>query len=238
MAELIFWPAALLEPASITVSPVPFTRSGGRTLGGIERNTRTDRGFLRVAYSDVTLFTPAMRRTWNAIRQDLGGKAGLIVVPVWSFDSAPYASGEREPEILTPHDDDAPFDDGSLYQQGSIDIEMASFAPLASTVVTLRLINATSAAGIRFSYQHAMYETGRIISQPGANTFQVSVSPAIRQAVPAGASLECDLPTVLCHLADDRGMDIGLGNDEINSANVEFVEAVDYWNSLALGLEE
>jgi hypothetical protein len=177
-----------------------------------------------------------MRRVWNTIETDLAGRAGLIAVPVWSFDSAPYASGEREPLALTSHDDGTPFDDGSLYQQGAIDIQMAAFAPLGATVITLRLINAATAAGIRFSYQHAAYKTGRILSELGDGAFQVSIFPAIRQAIPAGAQLDVDNPTCLCHLAEDRGMDLGLNNTEIDTATVEFVEAVEFWDDLANGV--
>lgn len=235
MLDIIHWPHKLLLPESANASPVAFTRSGGRSLGGIERTTRTDRGFWRVALHDIAVFTPAMRRTWNAIRTRAGGKAGLFAVPSWSFDSAPYVTGEREPLVLVPHDDGAPFSDGSLYSQGSIDIQMATAAPLGATVVTLHLINAASVAGIRFSYQHALYETGSIIAEPGDGLFTVSIFPAVRMAIPAGAQLEVDNPTCLCHLADDRGMDIDLSYDEINRATVEFVEAVDVWNDIALG---
>lgn len=234
MADYLNWPTNLLRPAKATASPVAFTRSGGRSLGGIERTTRTDRGYWRISLSDITVWSSEMRRTWNAIRTQLNGRAGIVAVPAWSFDSAPYASGQRENPILTPHEDGSTFDDGTEYLQGAIDIEMASFAPLGSTVATLKLVKASSASGIRFSYQHALYETGAILAQPAEDTFQVSIFPAVRQAIPANASLECDVPTCLVHLADDRGMDIDLSAGEIDAASVEFVEAVDYWNDLAL----
>lgn len=174
-----------------------------------------------------------MRRQWNAIRTGINGRAGLVVVPCWSFDSAPYASGQREPYLTFPHDDGTAFSDGTEYYEGAIRIEMATYAPLSATVVTLRLVNAASAEGIRFSYQHAIYETGMLIEQAGKNTYRVPVFPAIRQAIPADAWLEVDNPTCLCHLADDRGMDLELSNSEIDAATVEFAEAVDFWNDLA-----
>ncbi|KKB80778.1 hypothetical protein VW35_00785 [Devosia soli] len=236
MANIIRWPAKLLVPARAMASQVAFSRGGGKSLGGIERNIRTDRGFWRVSMTDVSVRTRAMRRVWNTIATDLAGKAGLVAVPVWAFDSAPYPSGEREREALVTFDDDTGFDDDSAFIQGSINVEMATYAPLGATVITVRLINAAAAAGIRFSYQDALYQTGRVLAQPSETTFQVPVFPAIRQAIPAGAQLECDAPTCLCHLSDDRGMDLPLNNTEIDVASVEFVEAVDYWNDLALGV--
>ncbi len=234
MVDFIHWPTKLLRPASAIASPVAFTRSGGRSLGGIERATRTDRGFWRLTLNDVTIHKPAMRRTWNAIRTQLGGRAGIVAVPAWSIDSAPYVSSERDPLALTTHDDGTKFDDGAAYSQGAIDIQMASYAPLGSTVVTLRLVHAASGSGIRFSYQHALYETGAVLSEPGEGLVQVSVFPSIRAAIPAGAQLEVERPTCLCRLADDRGMDLPLTAAQIDAATVEFVEAVDVWNALAL----
>lgn len=111
---------------------------------------------------------------------------------------------------------------------------MATFAPLGATVVTLRLLNASGAEGVRFSYQHALYETGPQIEQVSPDLYRVPVFPAIRKAIPADAPLEVDNPTCLCRLADDRGMSgLSLSPAEIDTATVEFVEAVDVWNDLA-----
>lgn len=230
----IHWPSGVLPPAEVMANLVPFTRGGGRSLGGVERSVRTDRGFWILTLDQVPIWTPAQHRIFNAIRVHLGGRSGLIAVPAWSFKSAPYVSGEHESLVLTSHDDDTSFDDGSLYSQGSIDIEMATYAPLGSTVVTLRLVNASTAAGIRFSYQHAFYETGPIIGEPGAMLFQVPVFPAIRMAIPAGASLEVNEPTCLCRLKEDSGMDISEGITPLLRQSISFVEAVDFWNDLAL----
>lgn len=232
----IQWPGDVLPPAEVLANLVPFTRGGGTSIGGVSRNVRSDRGWWSITLDQVPIWLPAQRRTWNSIRTMLGGKAGLIAVPAWSFGSAPYLSGRYEASILSPHEDGSPFDDGGLYSQGSIDIEMAAFAPLSSTVVQLRLISASTAAGIRFSYQHALYETGPILSQTADNVFQVPVFPAIRQAIPTGAQLEVNEPTCLCRLTEDRGMDTSEGITPLIRASVAFVEAVDYWNDLARGL--
>lgn len=235
MADYIHWPADVLPPAEVMANLVPFTRSGGRSLGGIERTTRTDRGYWQVTLDQIPVHQPAQRRVWNAIRTQLGGRAGLVAVPVWAMFSAPYLSGRYEPPVLTTHDDDTTFDDGTEYSQGVIDVQMATYAPLGATVVTLRNVSAASVVGMRFSYQHALYETGPIISQTGENVFQVPVFPAVRMPIPAGVQLEVDDPTCLCHLAEDRGMDQQEGISILQRRSVTFVEAVDYWNALAIG---
>lgn len=239
MTEIIHWPYDLLVPARTQVSTSPFSRSGGRSLGGLERTVRTDRGFHRIVLEDVRLATVDQRRTWGAIDAALGGRPGLIAVPAWSHDTAPYADPDCNripPLIETTHDDDTFFDDGAGYAQGHIDIEMATFAPLGATVATIRIIaGSLQPSGIRFSYQHALYRTGRVIAQVSSNTWQVELSTAIRMTIPPNAKLEADRPTCLCHLVNDDGMALGFSGFRPDTATVEFVEAVDAWNDWAIG---
>jgi hypothetical protein len=235
--NFVHWPTDLLTPQSSPFDPRAFTRSGGRSLGGLSRFTRTDRGFWVGSYRGV-IFRRGQQhdqaRAWTRLRTDLGGQAGLVAVPVCSTRLWAAEGYDDFAPGLYPHDDDLPFDDDTPYSEGRIRIEMASFAPLSSTVVTLRLVDAPTAVGIRFSYQHAMYETGSLIEQTGADTFRVPVSPAIRQAIPADAWLEADRPTVLCRLASDTEMDIEFPGAGMPRPTVNFVEAVDIWNDLAL----
>lgn len=240
MVDIIHWPAGLLTPQSSPFDVSAFSRSGGRTLGGISRSVRTDRGFWQGSLNSIVFrrgSQSAQARTWNAIRTALGGSVGLIAVPVCATRLWASVGFSDFAPLLTPHDDDTPFDDGTLYSQGSIDIEMASYAPLGSTVVQLRLVHAPTVSGIRFSYQHAMYETGRVISQTSETVFQVEITPAIRMPIPADAKLEADMPTVLCRLASDGEMAIEFPAGGMPRPSVNFVEAVDFWNDVALGLE-
>ncbi|MEQ1956018.1 hypothetical protein [Mesorhizobium sp. CN2-181] len=233
---MLFWPKCTLPPRSTPANPLPFTRGGGPTLGGFERSTKTDKGSWAIELQGISIggLDYGKKRTWNALRVALGGRAGLIVVPVWSWDTAPYASGKFERKILLPHDDGTSFDDGSLYEQGAIDVVMEETATISQNVVTLRRVKAADdLAGIRFSYQHALYETGPAIDIDG-NLWTVPVFPSIRATIPAGAALECDEPTCLVHLAEDRGMDIAQGKRERQDVSVSFVEAADYWNDLAV----
>jgi hypothetical protein len=236
MADILVWPSMLLVPEECRPNIVPFTRSGGKSLGGIEPVVRTDLGFWNIELANVAIYSIDQARTWNAIRQALCGRAGLIAVPVWSFDVAPYPSGQREPPSLVPHEDDTRLDDESLYQQGSISIVTSGSAPIGSTSIKLRIINAAAdLSGVRFSYNHALYETGRVLEIVG-DVWTVSIWPAIRELIPSGSDLEFDMPTCLCHPQDDRGMDGGLTPIEFEQRTVGFIEATDYWNDLALGL--
>lgn len=234
MVTPLVWPYQVLPAYSIAPLPRPFSRSGGRSLGGIERVTRTDRGFWRITLTDIPVHTNGQRRAWSAIRTYLSGRAGLISIPVWSHGNAPWVSGRRENPALVPHDDETPFSDGSLYSQGNIHIETAATATIGATSIQLTRINAAEdLTGIRFSYDHALYETGPASDVTG-DVWTVSIFPAIRQTIPSGSLLECDMPHCLVHLADDAAMDIEFTHDGFIRASVPFVEAVDYWNDLAV----
>lgn len=235
MDDVLVWPASHLPPRASRVSPMPFTRSGGRSLSGLRPSVRTDRGWWSIVLTDIPVWTVAQRRTWNAIRQHLGGTAGVIAVPAWSFDSAPYADGadHRGRSILTPHSDDAMFSDGTGYQQGRIVVRMAETVPIGATQCVLNVVHAAGdLSGVRFSYDHALYETGPAIEIDGP-LWTVPISMPCRYEIPAGAELNFDMPTCLCRLADDRGMEIDLDASDFTHASVAFVEATDVWSNLA-----
>ncbi|MBC7148073.1 MAG: hypothetical protein H5U22_01735 [Rhizobium sp.] len=240
MAEIKVWPYCLLTPRKPRADPSPFTRSGGASLGGVEPATRTDRGWWTVDYGDILLTNTsrAKWRTWGAIRQHLSGRSGLIAVRIPASLSAPYASGKHEPVTYTTRSDGTTFDDGTRHAQGAINVVTDGVTPIGATTIRLRIINAAAdLVGVRFSFNHAAYETGPVISVDG-DVWEVPVTPAVRQTIPAGSDLEFDNPTVVCRLASDRGMD--LPQDAIGKtalASVSFIEATDYWSRLALGLE-
>jgi len=238
---LLTWPLCVLNPPKTSADPVAFTRGGGKSINGIERSVRTDKGFWSITLSEITIRSQAQKQTWNAIRAGLGGRAGLIAVVVKSWDSAPYLSqGSNggapvfEKRFRTPHgDDETPFSDGSLHSQGAVDIEVAEAVNIGATSIKLRAIRAYPAlSGIRFSYAHAMYETGPATEIVG-NVWTVPIFPAVRAPIPANVGVECEQPTCLCHLADDRGMDLPQGQRLWENVSVTFTEAVDHWNDIA-----
>jgi hypothetical protein len=234
--DILIWPQDMLTPLACYPNIVPFSRSGGRSLGGLETSVRTDLGFWSVELSDVPVHSVAQRRTWLAIRKALGGRSGLVAIPVWSQDVAPYASGEFEPQALTPHSDSAPFSDDSEYVQDAIIIRSVGVTGIGQTVIRLRIVHGvTDLAGVRFSFEHALYETGPLIDVDG-DIVTVPISPTIRATIPADAELEFDRPTCLCHLSSDDQMGAGVDPVPFERRSVSFVEATDYWNRLALGL--
>ncbi len=233
MPEFVTWPHRLLVPTAIEASVVPFSRSGGTTLGGLQRVTRTDRGWWSIAYKGVPLKTAADRRMFNALGTHCSGMATPIVVPVWSQDAAEWPAGTGGGMLLTPHSDGMPHGDGSLYAQPAIGVTLVGAAALNATSVTLRIgYGIEDLIGVRFSYQHALYKTGYPTAIAG-NDWTVPITPAIRAPIPAGAALEFGLPTCLVRLASDREMDTRFTAGFFDTVDVAFVEAADHWNDLA-----
>jgi hypothetical protein len=230
---ILVWPHAVLVPSAIMVNPVPFSRSGGVSLGGLERSTRTDRGWWAIDFKAVSLYTVAQRRMWNALRITLCGTAGQVAVPAWSFDTAPWLPGTNG-YVLSTHSDGTTFSDDSEYSQPQSVVEMAVAAALGDTAVTLRIVGGIDElTGTRFSYNHALYELG-IPTVVDGDEWTMPVFPAIRAPIPADALLNFTLPTCLVKLATDRAMDVSLTAGNFDRADVSFVEAVEFWNSLAL----
>ena len=133
MTDPLIWPTCALKPLQIQPNPVPFTRSGGRNLGGVQRSTCTDRGHWSIVYRGVPLGDAARPRCWSAtIRTGAGGMAGRPAVPVWSFDSSPWADGVGcGSRTLTTHAYDTPFSDGTKYSQPTILVQLAAAAAIS-----------------------------------------------------------------------------------------------------------
>jgi hypothetical protein len=231
VSSFVYWPESLV-PQAMAPNPVAMTRGGARSLGGVERVARTDVGFWSIAYRRVPLTGPGKHRLWNALRTSIGGRAGLVVVPVWQLDLAPWPDGGAGVTTV-PHSDGSLHSDGAPYVQGSIDITAESAAAIGATSIVLRINHAEAALyGIRFSYDNALYETGLPTGVSG-DLWTVPIFPAVRAAIPAGAQLEVDNPTCLCRLASDRAMDNERDTGRVSFPDVAFVEAVDYWSDLA-----
>lgn len=236
MAEILVWPYRLLKPASNPADVVPFTRGGGRVIGGASPAYRTDLGHWRVDLENVTLVTPAQKRAWDAISAYLGGKSGRIAVPIWAMDTAPYASGLEESDILVPHSDGTTFGDGTEYLQSPISIISQGVTGIGATVMSMRIIDgADDLSGTRFSYNHAAYKISQVLDVVG-DVWTVRITPSVAAIIPDGVDLEFHRPTCLCNLVSDTGMRRGMNADRIETYSVSFIEDVLYWNQLAAGI--
>jgi len=231
MANTIVWPTRLLTPTRTWHNLVPFSRSGGRSLGGVEKVTRTDLGYWSVTFEGIPVRTVAQERTWNAIRSSLAGRSGLIIVPGWYSRIAPY--GAALPGVTVTHSDGSTFSDGTSYSQRSINVETSGVTALGATSIKLKLINAEAdLVGTRFSHNHALYEISKVTQITG-NFWTVNISPSIRVEIASGEQLDFDRPSCICHLATESEMDASDRRVRADARSISFTEATDYWSELA-----
>lgn len=233
--DSIYWPLRTLRIASIKANLIPFTRSGGRTIGSAASTPiRTDMGWWSIQYAGVKLSKPDERRTWEAIAGLLNGRSGLIAVPVWTFESAPYINDIWQPVDYTlSHSDSSLFDDSSGYEQDIIHVENVNGVTYGATILTLRCISSgVKIVGAKFSYQHALYKIIKTFGTDDGNPI-VQITPSIRAPIPADARLSFDIPTCLCRLETDTSMDGNVNIDLFDRLDVSFTEANDVWSYLA-----
>lgn len=236
MVDILTWPRDLLVPKECRANIVPFTRSGGRSLGGVQPSVRTDLGFWTLDLNGILLDVARKVRTFEAIKDILSGSSGRIAVPIYAFKRAPFASGAFEPMSSLPHSDESTLDDGAEYLQGAISGVSVGVTPLGSTTMRIRVIQGDDdLSGVLFSYHHALYRTGQVVDRED-DIYTVRISPTVRELIPNGADLEFDQPTCLCNLSDDSGMVSGENAEGYELASVSFLEDTNYWNQLALGL--
>ena len=234
MSGFKIWPKSVLPLAGCNFIQEPFSRTGGTSLENVEITTQTDVGKWRADIGPIIVHTRNQFRVWTAIRTYLSGRSGIIAMPANEKFTAPYVGDVETSPGLSTHSDGSTFSDGSKYRTRSIGLRMSAAAGLGATVVSIEAVNAgDDLTGVRFSYQYALYETGELISRSG-NVWQVRVFPAIRQAIPAGADLEADDPMCLMKLETDIGMQLPETPDRVSRQTIRMVEAVDYWNDLAV----
>ncbi len=170
--------------------------------------------------------------TWNAIRVALQGRSGLVVVPAYHAGSRLQKLAKSQ-RCFAGYSDGSTFSDGSSYKGQPALLRMDEPAQIGSTVLKLcTLKKGLNLSGIKFSYFHALYETGPLIKQSG-NVVQIPVFPAVRAHIPAGAVLNVSEPTCLMHLASDNEMDLAQGFSPTTKTTLNFVEAVDFWDEVA-----
>ncbi|KZL04538.1 hypothetical protein PsAD2_04621 [Pseudovibrio axinellae] len=230
--NFIEWPRRLFRSQSAPAFHlVHFNRSGGQALSGVERVTRTDRGFWRAEVNDIILNAREADqwRSWHALSQSIGGRAGVVALSFsqWMAQKNYSAAG------VSGHADGSSFADGAGYRSSTMRAYMHETAEIGQTVVKIRVdYGIDHPAGLHFSHEWALYLCGAIRSQSDA-VFEVPISPAIRRRIPAGAELELTEPGCLMKLTDDRAMDVVMPLSRIAKVSLKFVEALEVWEELA-----
>jgi len=234
----LLWPKYQLPPEASSSDVTAFSRSGGPSLTNLNPATRTDRGAWKIELNGILMVDRGRRRTLDAISTYLGGRSGLIAVPIWAFDVNPFLTGDgRTIQDGVTFSDGTTFSDGSTFAASrEIIAKTSGVTALSATSIVIDMQNgAADLTGVKFSWMHTAYKTGRALDVTGT-LWTVEITPAIRLAIPSGAELNFDDPTCLCRLSSDDGLRRGTNAAGHDTVSVSFDEATDYWSNLAAGL--
>ena len=229
--NIIYWPDALLKPASRPMlSLAGQSTSGGRALSGIERVRVADAPVWRMAFP-LRLRGSAEILTWRAILAKLKGRSNVVSIPVYECGRTPGALPDFVlPDMDTLHDDDAEFSDGSSYAGTAWHGEASAALAARATAATLDLLDAPEVApwpGMYFSFLdrlHVVESAGEI----SGGTCAITFTPPLREAVPAGTPALFDGARGLWRLADDQAGALPIEpQGQTLEFTVSFVEALE-----------
>lgn len=215
-----FWPWDLLTPNSESWRLQGIALSGGFTVGGVTRMSRTDGGGLWVGEQSFLLSTRAKIKTARAIEAMLDGGAGQIVA--WSFEK-PFAPAGLEAVSVT-HSDGSAFSDDMEYSSLPAGAVTTVGAALRATTLTVTMISGSLEGGERFSIVHPTAGWRRYtVARVDGN--EITIRPPLREAVEAGSDLNFLQVGCVCRLANPDEFMGALGTDRMISATARWIEA-------------
>ena len=194
------FPTCLFAFASREIMVVQNVISGGTSLSGDETMVATDGGGRwRADYQNAPLNRRDKVMAWRAARAMMEGGIVPIIFPVCDARHQPV----NKPVGVT-HSDGTSFDDETLYGSGGGDVTSSASADLRATSMTINVsaLEKPLVGGERFSidhtnWRHRLYEIKKVDGN------RIEFRPPLREAVPAGTSIEFRDPKCVMRLASD-----------------------------------
>jgi len=194
------------------------TTSGGTSLSGFEDVIRTDGGgFLSVEFSSGETWERQDTLAWRAIADAMDGGATAVVVHFCDRLHQPVGVVQR-----VPHSDQTPFADEALYRSSGASASLLADAPLRATTIRLGIVSELPLIGGElFTIVHPTWgeRAYRIIAIDGGT---VQIRPPLREAAPAGTTLDFDDPRCRMRLSGAPSNATNMGRFQAVSAR--FVE--------------
>lgn len=215
-----FWPWDLLTPNTENWRLQGVSISGGFTVGGNTKLTRTDGGGLWVGEQTFLLHGRERIKAARAIEAGLDGGAGQIVA--WSYEE-PFAPLGLSISSV-PHSDGTSFSDGSEYLSVPYGAVTTASAALRATSLSVTLIAGDLQAGERFSIVHPTKGWRRyVVSRVEGNT--ITFRPPLREAAGIGTDLNFLKVGCVCRLANPEDFIGPMGPERVMQATARWVEA-------------
>lgn len=214
------WPIGVLPPRNLALDITPRSLAAPSSISGITQVVSSDAGIWKITYDAVPVFDAQRIKAWRAIANLLEGRLGSILVPISRFYQ-PSPEGSDPLYRLTPHSDDALFDDGAGYIGRVIDVVTVGSMALRAVSGTVSVnVAGQIEPGQHFSVGERLYRVRTFDPDTGAITFR----PPLREPVPSGTNLEFDEPVCRMRLATDSEMDLPLDYNRFSFPSVNFIE--------------
>ncbi len=204
---MLAWPWDLFPPASERFRLGAVTITGGVSVGGQVRMSRTDGGGLWVCEAgEIDLFGRSTIKTARALEAQMDGGCTPIVVPAFEYPFQPRV--DDTVSVGVGHSDGSTFSDGSLYASRAMEAVLAEAAALRATrliVMPIRL--GPLEGGERFTIDHPtrgprLYTIATVAAPDEAGAVEITIRPPLREAASAGADVDFDHPRCVMRLAN------------------------------------
>lgn len=221
------WPPQL-RARSVSFAMDSPSRSGGRSLAGIEQIVASGVGLWRASL-DIAVRREHEALAWRALLAGLQGRAGTVLVPTRQA----YRPVDRNGSPLSPCDV-AGYGGGSFnfdlsgFGQGALThATLASPAALGATQIAVTLVNGDGPRpGHYFGIGERLYLVSAVWRETTAGPTQVRFWPRLREAAPAGERVILDRPVCLMRLAEDASGAATLDLGRFADVSLSFVEDV------------
>jgi len=213
------FPTCLFSFAQREIMVTQNVISGGTSLSGDETVIATDGGGRwRAEYQNAPLNRRDKVMAWRAFRAIMEGGIVPFIFPICDARHQPV----NKP-VKVPHSDGTSFDDDALYVGGSGDIVAQADVALRGTLMQIdaSALEKKLVGGERFSidhptWRHRLYEIKKI------NGDVIQFRPPLREAAPAGTSLEFREPKCVMRLVGD--MSAPLNGPRVATGSLSLVE--------------
>jgi hypothetical protein len=226
---IIDWPANLTYFAADIPVLSQGLASAGAALTGQERFVATNAGRWRYGCR-VRLETRDKVIAWRALLVQCQWRANRVRVPILDWFHSPAAvAGLLEPGDTRsdiPHSDDSTHSDGAGYAAESSAALAASSAAIGAASLQITMATGQQPDPGQFFSDGDWLYLIRTSSLVSGTTYDVTFSPTLRKAIPAGASISFDRLFCLMRFESDEVMRGEQDVTLIAELSLSFTEAI------------
>lgn len=223
MPDIIEWPAMLKPRAGSGFTLDERSRTGGRSLSGIEQIIGTGSAMWMYEAS-LDLRKPGTILAWRGLVAALDGRLGIVRIPHCDMDRTPRFLSGLPKALGSTFSTGATFATGARFGNTRASMPVDTAAVGATTITATVPTNWLLVPGHRIGIGEGLYEI-RSVSRSGTAA-TLTIRPGLRAAIGSGAYIVLDKPTCLMRLTADMASKVELELLRFGSATVRMAEAL------------